>query len=108
MLDHIKSETPDERLVFGRRETCVIERIALVFTHTLPVLRPRVEHQYRAGGSMVGEDREHPPLVIMTKVKKAVPREDAVEAAAQRQLAHVGNDPFFIGQTLTAKRNHGR
>jgi hypothetical protein len=64
VLHHSKSETPDERSIFARRQTRVIERITLVFTHSLTVLRPRVEHQYRAGGSMVGEDREHSPLVI--------------------------------------------
>jgi hypothetical protein len=36
---------------------------------------------------MVGEDSEHPPLVVVIEVKKAVPGEDAVEAPAKCQTA---------------------
>jgi hypothetical protein len=86
----------------------MIQRIAPVLTYTLTMLRPRIEHQYRAVGRVVGEDREHAPLVIMIEVKKTIPSENAIEAPTERQLPHVGDNPFMIGKTPTAKRNHGR
>ena len=57
-----------------------------------------VEHQPRARGRMVGEDSEHPPLVVVIEVKKAVPGEDAVEAPAKCQTAHVGDNPVVTGR----------
>ena len=40
MLDHIKSETPDERFVFQWREARVIERIAVVLPMASPCRGP--------------------------------------------------------------------
>ena len=72
------------------------------------MLWPRIEHQYRADASVVGENWEHSALVTLTEVKEAILGEDAIEAPTERQLPHVGNNPFMMRQALTAERYHGR
>lgn len=75
---------PPPALLAGR-QTRIIQRIAAVFADGLAVLRASVEHQPRTPEGAVGEDREHPPLVVIIEVKKAVPGEDGVEAPAKRE-----------------------
>ena len=81
----------------------MIQWIAAVFADGLAVLRSGVEHQPSILGGVVGEDTEHPPLVVIVEVKKAVPGEDAVEASAKRQAAHISDNPIVVGQALAAQ-----
>jgi hypothetical protein len=46
------------------------------------LLWPRIEHQDRATGGVIGKNPKHSPLVLMMEVKEAVPGEDAIEAPA--------------------------
>jgi len=57
---------------------------------------------------MVGKNRKRLPLVVLIKVKEAIPSKNAAEAPTESQLPHVGNNPFLIGQAVSAKRNHRR
>lgn len=58
------------------------------------------------GGGVVAEDREHRPLIAGAQVKKAVPGEDAVEALAKGQPAHVGYKPARVREAALAQRDH--
>ena len=51
---------------------------------------------------------KHFSLITMVEVKETIPGQDAVEAAAQRQPSHVGDDPLVIGQAAPAQGYHRR
>ena len=72
-----------------------------------PGARAGGEEQRRAGGRRGrGRPWEHRPLIAGAQVKKAVPGEDAVEALAKGQPAHVGYKPARVREAALAQRDH--
>ncbi|WP_249141517.1 hypothetical protein [Bradyrhizobium liaoningense] len=84
MQDHLKAGRRGERFILGGRQARVVQRIAAVFADDFAVMRSGVEHQPGTAGRVVGEDSEHPPLVVRVEVKEAIPSKDAVEAPTKR------------------------
>ena len=74
----------------------MIERLVLEGerARALTMLGSRVEHEQGINFRVGVEHREHRSLRLVRKVEVAVPGEDAVKASVERQMAHVGDDPF--------------
>src|SRR5947209_3970529 len=86
----------------------MIKGIAAILADPLAMRRSGVEHQHRVIGCVLGEYRKHLLLGAMIEMEKTVPGENAIEAPAERQFAHVGYYPLVLGQTAAAERNHCR
>ena len=54
---------------------------------------------------MRSKDREHRSLVVVGQVEEAVPGHHSVDLAPERQVTHVGHDPFRPRVTLLAFRD---
>jgi hypothetical protein len=108
MIDHLKTDPAEQDHVFSRRKARMVQRITPIAADGLAMFRPGVEHQQRAIGCMLREHRKHAALIAGVQVKETVPGKNAVEATAEPQLPHVGHHPFVVGQSLLAKRYHGR
>ncbi len=104
--DHVEPMLFQQPLIFRKVQARVIKRIAPVFAHRHTMLRSGVEHEVRSHFGVAGENREHLALTVEVEVEKAVPRQDAVKAAPQRYLTHIGHDPFLIGKAFLAQLDH--
>lgn len=62
------------------------------------MFRAAGEQQCAAGTCVALKNGKHRGLVFRSEVEEAVPGEDAVEAAAEGEGAHVGNDPLLSGK----------
>ena len=76
---YIKTVVEKERTVFLAVETRMKERLTLIAPDRLTERWSRGKHEYGAGRCVRFEYREHPPLVSMTEMKEAVPRDNAVK-----------------------------
>ena len=79
--------------VLGAVKACVVQRLAAERAHRHAVGRAAREQERGAWGRVRAVDGEHAALIIVREMEEAVPSEDAVEAAAQRQDAHVPDAP---------------
>ena len=60
------------------------------------------EQQGSAGGGMRTEDGKQGALVVVRKVKEAVPSDQPVEGAVDRQRAHIGHHPLRLRKAAPA------
>ncbi len=86
----------------------MVQRIALELANGFAMLGARVEHQHRSGRRVTIEHGKHLSLGRVIEMKKAIPGEDAIEAASKCQLPHICDDPFLTRQAAAAKRDHRR
>jgi hypothetical protein len=86
----------------------MVKRLALPFADGFPVPRTRREHQDRARGRVIRKAPEHRALIVEMEVKEAVPGKDRIEAAAERQLAHVADQPLRFREAAPAHVQQGR
>jgi hypothetical protein len=84
MIDHLKVDPVGQGQVFSRRQARMIKRITPIAADSLAIFGSGIEHQHRADGRVLREHRKHSALVIVVQMKKTVPGQDAIEAAAQR------------------------
>jgi hypothetical protein len=77
--DDIEAMGVQQRSVFIRVQTRVIERFASKLAHRDPMGGPTRKHQCRTRRRMRPENRKHLTLILRTEVKKAVPGQDAFE-----------------------------
>jgi hypothetical protein len=92
-------------LILGSIETRVIERVASIAADTLAVRWACVEHQCGSAGGMRRKHCEHLALIVRLEVKETVPGEQTVEGSAERQRAHIGDDPILLGKASSTKRD---
>lgn len=97
--DDVEAVVAEKVTIFGLVEACVVERFTLVAPDLLTGRWTTVEQQNRTRRGMPGEGREHPSLIMRREVKEAVPGNDSVELAMERQRAHVGDVPPVLGET---------
>src|SRR6476469_5407995 len=102
---HRESVTRQELLVFSRVEARVVERLATVGAKGLAGRRAAGEHERCTLPCVGGKAGEHGPLIARLQMEKAVPGEEAVEAAIQRQVPHVGDDPLALSKAGAGHRN---
>src|SRR5918999_3558935 len=86
----------------------MIQRLASKTPDRLPMRGTAGEHECCACRGVLPKHRKHPALVAVAEVKETVPRKDAGKLPLQRKLAHVGNDPFLLRETLSARGDHAR
>jgi hypothetical protein len=82
--------------VFLGIQAGVVERFTTVRPDRLALCRPAGEEQRSSGLRVRGETRKHVTLLVHAQMEKAVPGDDAIEAPANIQFAHVRHDPFGI------------
>jgi hypothetical protein len=56
---------------------------------------------------MLGEPREHGPLIIHVQVEEAVPGNKAVETPGKVQLTHIRHQPLALWMARAAQGDHG-
>ena len=96
MLDEFETEVRQQGLVFQGVEACVIEGIASIPAHCLAMTKTGIEHENGGRGCMRGKDAKHGPLILVPKMKKAVPGEYPVKSPAECQGPHITDDPLLI------------
>jgi hypothetical protein len=98
MRHHDEADPLEQVALFEAIEARVKEWLASVRADGFAVRWSARELQCRTRGGVPAKDREHPPLVVMVEMKEAVPGEEAIEGAAQRQRPHVRHTPISIGK----------
>src|SRR5262245_55722617 len=108
MADNLEAVAVEQSPVLGRREACMIEQLVLECESArgFAVLGPGVEHQDRVVAGVRVKNCKHRSLSLVCEVEVAIPGEDAFKAPVECQAAHVGDDPFLIGQPLTRQGDH--
>ena len=86
----------------------MIQRIAAIRTNCLAMRQSGIEHQYAPDNGVGGEYGEHGSLIIGLQVKKAVPRQDPVEAPAECHGTHVCMHPLLARHSVPAQRYQTR
>ena len=81
----------------------MVERLALPFADPLAGAMAGGEHQSGAGAGMGGEAGEQCALVVGGEMEDTVPGDQAVEAAAEIERAHVGDQPLLLREALPAQ-----
>lgn len=67
---------------------------------------PLVKRRAARGSACSREDGEHRALTVVIEMEEAVPGDQAMEAAAQRQGAHVGHQCLLMRKIAFKKSNH--
>jgi hypothetical protein len=96
----IKAVLIEQRAIFGSVQACVIQRFASISSNRLAARRAAGEHERSTRTGVFRENRKHPTLVIRTKVKEAIPCQNAVEPPSRRQRAHISDAPGMKGEML--------
>ena len=87
----------------------MIQGLASIRTQRLALREASIEHQDAIRGRVHRKDSKHPPLVIVLKVKKAIPCQCSIEPPTESQGSHVSDDPLLVRHSSSAKRDqHGR
>ena len=84
----------------------VIKRFTLESAQCNAMGRSAGKHQCSAWLGMGLENREHSPLILRRQVKETVPRQNASVTLIKRQLAHIGNTPIVLRETLLTQGDH--
>ncbi len=71
----------------------VVELFSLKRAEGFSRARTACEHQCAAVRDMRGKDREHRPLLVLREMEETVPSENAIEATADIEPAHIGDHP---------------
>ena len=108
MASDLKAATVKQSFVLCRCEARMIE--GLVFEGEracgLAMRGSCIEHEHGVVFPVGVEHREHRSLCLMCKVEVAVPGENTVKAPVERQMAHVGDDPFLPGHAIPRQSDH--
>jgi hypothetical protein len=97
MLDGFETEVRQQGLVFQRIEACVIEGIASIRAHCLAMTKAGIEHENSGRGCMRGKYAKHGPLILVPKMKEAIPGEYPVKSPTECQGPHIADDPLLMG-----------
>src|SRR5215831_4951008 len=108
MASDLEAASVEQSSILSRCKARMIERLVLEGerARALAMLGSGVEHEHSIVSRMHVECGEHRSLRLVRKVEVAVPGENAVKASAERQLAHVGDDPFLLRHPILRQRDH--
>jgi hypothetical protein len=79
MSDDLKADAVEQQRIFVRAQAGVIERVTSILADGFAVGWPTIEHQDGRWRGVLGEDVEHPTLVVWPQVKEAIPSDHTVE-----------------------------
>src|SRR5690242_1150186 len=88
-----ESVLSQQRFVFQRGKAGMVQRLAVILSDRFTMHCSGGEQEQGVRRSVFAEHRKHFALIGVVEMKKAVPRDQAVEFLPQRKLTHVRNDP---------------
>ena len=100
LLNDAKTVGVEQRNILIVVQAGVIKRFTLEAAQRNAMGRPAGKHQCGTRLGMNLENREHSTLILRRQVKETVPRQNACVTLIKRQLAHVGNMPIVLRETL--------
>src|SRR5688500_6196344 len=105
---HGETVRPQKPFVLRWIEAGVIERLPAVTPDRLTLPGTSGEHQWRPRMGVRRETRKHRALVVHAQMKEAVPRENAIEAAAELQRSHIRDEAFSGWKSAAEYFDHRR
>jgi len=94
--DNVEAVACQQLFILFRLEAGMEQRMAVDITDCGPRAGAGCKQQQSVRGDVLLEDREHPALIVCAEMEAAVPRQDRVEAAAERERAHILGYPGRI------------